>query len=114
MKKKPTPEPPPVIPAPPHLSARARALWESIVPKRLKAPQTLALLRAALEALDRADLAAEAIERDGLLLRKEGGVMSHVNPACKVEKDARAQFASIWKELGLQREPQKWEEGMGL
>jgi P27 family predicted phage terminase small subunit len=113
MKKKPTPEPQPAIPAPPHLSERARALWDAVVPRRLKAPQTLALLRVALEALDRADLAAEAIARDGMTTSKEGGI-PHAHPLLKVEKDARAQFASIWKELNLQREPQKWEGELGL
>ena len=64
-------------------------------------PTRLALVQVALEALDRADLAREAIDREGMLTGGSENKMIHVNPLLRVEKDARGQFASIWHGLGL-------------
>ena len=90
-------------PAPSHLSARAAALWASVVAADTH-PARLALIQTALEALDRADQAREQLARDGLLSApsRETGFV-HVHPAVKVEKDARQQFAAIWSSLGMRR-----------
>ena len=89
------------FPAPSHLSDRSRSLWASIVPERGKSPGRLALLQAALEALDRADSAIAEIATAGLTTTTKTTGAVHVHPLVKVEREARAQFASIWNQLGL-------------
>jgi len=92
--------------APPeHLSKRSQRLWRSLVPHRALSQGRLTLLRSALESLDRADEAREALDRDGLLLAStEKSKMSHLNPLVRVEKDSRAQFFAAWMRLGFQHE----------
>lgn len=86
---------------PPHLSARARGLWADIVPRRGRSPERLVLLAHALEQLDRADAAREAIAREGLTLKakRSGAVKAH--PALRIEAAARREFFKLWKELHL-------------
>jgi P27 family predicted phage terminase small subunit len=100
MKPKPIPEPPPPEP-PVHLSLRAQALWRQLVPRRAKSPERLTLLQAALEALDRADRAREAIEREGLTVRTETTGAMHIHPLVRVEEKSRQAFGRIWRDLGL-------------
>ena len=86
---------------PKHLSPRAAALWASVVPSRAKSPGRLALIQAALEALDLADAARLAVAEHGMVsVTKTTGAV-HVHPLVKVERDARAQFTSIWLALKL-------------
>ncbi|CAK9037499.1 Protein YfjI [Durusdinium trenchii] len=47
-------------------SPRTQALWRSVVPKRAKTPERLAMIQTALEALDRADTARAEVERTGM------------------------------------------------
>lgn len=63
----------------------------------------LTMLQAALEALDRADAARQAVEAEGMTFKTERTGAIHINPMVKVEKDARQQFAKLWHELGLSR-----------
>jgi len=91
-----------VVPEPPeHLSERSKALWRAIVPRRAVSPGRLALLQTALEALDRAEEARQAIAQQGLVTVTKTTGAVHINPLLKVEKDNRQLFARIWCELSL-------------
>ena len=41
------------------------------------------------------------IAREGMMTKTVRSGVTHVHPAVKVEREARAQFAKIWIELGL-------------
>ena len=89
-------------PQPPdHLSERAKQLWRTIVPRRALSPERLTLLQAALEALDRADQAREALLEEGLVFTTAKTGTKHVNPIVRIEKDARQQFLQAWSQLQL-------------
>lgn len=94
MPNKPTSAPPP------HLSARAQQLWTHYA-RTDKGNAWLALFRVALESLDRSDQASAIVLRDGLTVTTARSGVAHVNPAIRIEKDARGQFAAIWHQLGL-------------
>ncbi|UCH35531.1 MAG: hypothetical protein JSV65_04045 [Armatimonadota bacterium] len=82
-------------PPPAHLSERSQQLWREVVDAgRVSDPEQMALLRTALEARDRADAAREEVERDGMTFTVRG--MVRMNPAAKVENDARTLFGRIW------------------
>ncbi len=102
MRKQQIVESVPAPPAPEHLSARSRELWASIVPRRAKSPERLALLRMALEALDRSDEAREALAQQGLLTVTESTKAVHMNPLVKVQKESQQLFAKVWGLLNLQ------------
>jgi len=88
------------IPLPPsHLSERAQALWVAVAGPYSGLPR-LAMLRAALESLDRADQARERIAVDGLMA-DGGGKIQHCHPLLRIEADARKQFVDVWTRLGL-------------
>jgi phage terminase small subunit len=95
----------PQIDPPSHLSDRARALWQSVVPSRGSSPERLAAIQTALEALDRADLARLEIERSGMtsVTPRSGAV--HMHPLLRVEREARQQFLGAWQRLGLASDP---------
>lgn len=86
---------------PPHLSERAKAIWQSIVPARAKSIGRLTMLQAALEALDTADAARVAIESTGLTTTTKTTGAVHLNPLAKLERESRQQFCRIWNEMGL-------------
>ena len=98
--------------APAHLSASSKALWAAVVPSSVRSHSVLACLRVALSALDRADQASAVIAIEGLTTKTALG-LSHAHPLLKVEKDARQQFATIWRSVGLDREPVKWTKPDG-
>jgi phage terminase small subunit len=87
------------FPAPSHLSERSRTLWAELVPARAKSAGRLALLTAALEALDRADEAREAIAKAGLTTTTKTTGAVHLHPLLRVERESRQQFAKIWDSL---------------
>lgn len=89
------------LPPPAHLSPRAAELWAAIVPRRGRSVERLALLTVALEALDRADLARAAIERDGLTTTTARSGAIHAHPAIAIESAARREFARLWRALSL-------------
>jgi P27 family predicted phage terminase small subunit len=88
-------------PAPAHLSERAASFWRHLMPDRCGSPGRILLLEAALDALDRADEAAELIKRDGLVTKSERSGVVHAHPAIAVEAAARRQFIRLWMHLGL-------------
>ena len=88
--------------APPgHLSGRAKQLWLSLVPRRGRSPERLALLQTALEALDRADQARVHLAREGLTTTSKHSKVVHIHPLARLEREARQQFVRIWNGLGL-------------
>lgn len=86
---------------PPHLSDRAAALWRDVVPRRAKTPGRVAMVQTALEALDRADAAREAVEVSGMTTTTKTTGAVHVHPLVKVERESRAQFTKVWGTLNL-------------
>jgi phage terminase small subunit len=98
------PPPPPPYPDPPaHLSERSATLWRTIGPDRAVPIERRTLFEQALAALDRSDAAREAIGREGMTSVTASSGTVHIHPLCRVEREARAQFASIWCSLGLDR-----------
>jgi len=98
--------------APSHLSERAKELWGQLVPLRARSPGRLALLTAALEALDRAEQARVELAAATLTTTTETTKAVHVHPLLKVEREARQQFARIWSEMHLGYDPAI--DGVGL
>jgi phage terminase small subunit len=62
------------------------------------------MLRAALEAMDRADQAREVVEREGMTTTTKTTGAVHVHPLLKIEREARHQFTNLWCSLGFNRE----------
>lgn len=87
---------------PEHLSARSQALWAAVVPSRARSAERLALLGVALEALDRADQARDAVAADGMVKVTPRSGMARLHPLLKVERESRQLFARIWSLLNLQ------------
>jgi len=94
------------LPKPPgHLKAAGRRLWTDIVNQyRIADGAGLALVTTAAEALDRIREAQAAIRKHGALVAdRYGGVKQ--NPACFLERDARAGMLSALRALNLDLEP---------
>lgn len=93
-------------PKPPsHLRAAGRDLWRSIREDyAIDDSAGLALLTTAAECLDRMREAQEAIEAGGALVLDRYGA-TKLNPACALEKDARAGFLAALRALNLDLEP---------
>jgi phage terminase small subunit len=90
---------------PKHLSRSSKQLWRDLTTEySLDDAAGLRILRSALESLDRAEAAREAIARDGLLIKDRWG-QDKVNPLCAVERDARSSFLHAMKALSLDLEP---------
>jgi phage terminase small subunit len=88
--------------APPaHLSERAKTLWLDLVPSKCRSRGRLTLLCEALSALDRATQAREELAGSKLTTVTESTKAVHLNPLLKAEREARAQFARMWSDLGL-------------
>jgi len=81
---------------PSHLSARAVELWHFVVPARANSLPQIALVRSALEALDRADAAREQIAKEGLTFTTISTGAIHLNPLTRLEKESRAAFVATW------------------
>ena len=94
MKRK-EPEPVPLPEPPAHLSMRSAALWVATV-RRARSMGRRAMLELALECLDRADLAREQSDREGMTFTTTTTGAVHLHPLIRVEKDARRMFAAIW------------------
>ena len=92
-------------PAPEHLSVRAQSLWRAMV-ERCTTDGRRVLLQTGLEALDRATLARESIATEGMTATTASTGVAHVNPLIRVERDARNQFAAIFRQLGLDKTSQ--------
>ena len=86
--------------APAHLSPDARALYLSVVADYQLEPWHLGLLLKAFEALGRADQARDEIGSGPLLVKSRLGEL-RPNPLLAVERDSRARFAALMRQLGL-------------
>jgi P27 family predicted phage terminase small subunit len=86
---------------PPHLGDPERAVWQHAHEFDLSNGLAVDVLVAALEAHQRARECRETIGREGLtVIGRDGQAKPH--PLLAVERDARAQFVSGIKALGLQ------------
>ncbi len=90
---------PPIRP-PSHLSKPSKALYIDVMGSYLLEPHHVALLVKALEARDRADQARAEIGRGPLMVTSRLGEQKP-HPLLTVERDARAQFGTLMKQLGL-------------
>ena len=91
--------------APATLSDQAAVLWLTLLAEYDFADSVgRTLLEEALVAWDRARAAAAMIARDGAVLAGPDGALRR-HPACSVERDSRAQFVRILRELGVNLEP---------
>jgi len=95
MNKFATASPADLVP-PSHLSARAIKLWHVAVPARANSLPQIALVRSALESLDRADGAREQIAKEGLTFTTLTTGAVHLNPLTRLEKESRAAFVATW------------------
>lgn len=101
QRSAPPPRKPRGVLAPRHLEAVERAMWRAITAEFLFAdPASLALLRSALEAHQRARECRLAIDKDGLTTQDRfGQVRAH--PLLAAERDARAAFLAAMRALNL-------------
>ena len=90
---------PPAMPR--HLQAPERALWRDLVRDfTFNDVASLALLRSALEAHQRARRCRVVIDREGMTMRDRfGQVRAH--PLLGPERDARAAFLAMMRALNL-------------
>ena len=101
------------IPAPDHLSEKAKRLWGAIAEKRASSPERLALLQIGLEALDLADHCKRSIDQQGLTVETKRSGMSHLNPLLKTMRENQNLFVKVLNSLGLKfdpSEPYKFEK----
>jgi phage terminase small subunit len=90
----------PPKPRPPdHLSERAKTLYRKVVATYILDPTGLALLRLLGEAMDTAEDARLAIERDGPYVATKSAVRAHA--ALGVQRDASIRVARLARELNL-------------
>lgn len=89
--------------APEHLSAESRKLWRELTHEYELEPHEHKTLRLALEALDRATQARKALRRKGLTYDDRFG-QPHARPEVAIERDSRAAFVRMMKELALPAE----------
>ena len=90
---------------PAHLRAPGRQFYESVAEEYgISDAAGVGLLLRAAECVDRLDAAHKAIKQQGELVIDRYG-SPKLNPACALEKDARAGFLSALKALNLDLEP---------
>jgi P27 family predicted phage terminase small subunit len=93
----------PKIPsAPKTLTRESRTWWKRLVTMyRIQDEGGLLMLQTAMEAHERMREAQAVLATEGLFsLDKLGGQTAH--PACRIERDSRAQFLQAFKLLGLE------------
>jgi phage terminase small subunit len=94
------PAPPIELPAPPaHLTPETQAWWRAIVADYDLEPHHLKLLEAASDAWDRMIAARELLLAEGLISVSNNGTKAH--PCISIERDSRAAFARLVRELDL-------------
>jgi P27 family predicted phage terminase small subunit len=95
------------IRAPSHLSKEAKQIWHKLVVEYgIDDAGGLEILRAGLEAFDRAQKARQSIDKIGLLVKDRfAAVKPHPLIAC--ERDARAAYLQALKQLNMDLEPLK-------
>lgn len=95
----------PMIPDPPeHFTETSSNLWRSVLKEYELEAHSLELLKAACEALDRANEAREKIAVDGAYF-KDRFNQPREHPAVAVERHSRILFARLLRELCLDIEP---------
>jgi P27 family predicted phage terminase small subunit len=86
---------------PSHLSAEAKSIWVKLCEEfTLTDAGALELLRAGLEAFDRAQSARILIEKNGLVIKDRFGAIKP-NPLIPCERDSRAAYVHALKILGM-------------
>lgn len=93
MKKKPPP-------APAHLSAEARKLWDEVTADYVLEPHHLFKLLLGCEAVDEYRDAHRRVEEEGAVFKDRFG-QPRMHPAVLVKRDARAAIIKVFRELGL-------------
>lgn len=86
--------------APRHLSAAGRKLYLSVTADYHLEPHHLAILTRALDAMDTADAAEAIVRAEGPVTTTRLGERK-AHPAVGIARDARAQFGTLVKQLGL-------------
>jgi phage terminase small subunit len=95
LKNSSTPKPPP------GLSIEAKRLWTSLREQYdIDDVAGLLLLATAMQSFSRADRARAIVDKEGECVRDRWG-QSKVNPACAVERDARAAMLTALRALRL-------------
>jgi len=90
---------------PGHLSEEARGIWNQLTEEyAIDDVGGLAILKAGLEAFDRAQGARLAIDEEGATIRDRFGALKP-HPLLSCERDARAQWLAALKQLNLDLEP---------
>jgi phage terminase small subunit len=87
------------VPAPGHLHPETQAWYRAVVGDYFLEEHHLRLLTLAGEAWDRCTEARERLATDGLTVTGREGLKSH--PCVNIERDARAAFARLLHQLGL-------------
>jgi len=87
--------------APKELSEMSKAVWRGVVPRRAKTVERMLLVKTALLALDRAQEVTAEIKKEGLTIENPSSGAKRANPLIKLEKELRAQFATIWDGMNL-------------
>jgi len=86
------------------LGAAGARLWREILEScDLDDVASREVLLLACEALDRAEILAREIKKDGCVLRSDTGRSIRDHPACKIELACRAFVCKQLRELGLTR-----------
>lgn len=95
------------IQSPGHLSKEAKKIWKDLLNEYgIEDVAGLRILRVALEAYDRAQVAREAIDKCGMLYKDRWGAPKP-HPLLPIERDSRAAFLAGMKALNLDLEPIK-------
>jgi P27 family predicted phage terminase small subunit len=90
--------------APDHLSAAMKAWWADVLARHgVPDSHRLYLLEAACGAWDRMEEARQTLAREGITVGGRYGPRTH--PAVGIERDSRAAFARILKQLDLDPPP---------
>jgi len=88
--------------APHHLSDEAARYWEELrLEWRIEDKAGLLILQTAMEAFDRMRAAQTNIKQDGITVVDRFG-QAKPNPACVIERDSRAAFSSLIRQLGIE------------
>lgn len=91
--------------APAHLSKEAAGIWKKLSDEYdIQDAGGLEILRAGLEAFDRAQAARVLIEKVGLVIKDRFGAVKP-NPLIACERDARSAYLQALKQLQLDLEP---------
>src|SRR5436190_21946470 len=83
------------------LGGEAAEWWRQVVAEWRLAPDELALLEQACQALDRVMEVRAAIDADGLMVDSLHGDGQRLHPAYVVERDSRLAFGRLVKQLAL-------------